>query len=387
MVLISDQLQKEASKLLMGSSSHKKYSQFIRLYVRALHPQTHRHEKNEAILTLWDPSDEQLGMLQEGNVAQFRQLGVASNFHDGMLQLSANRRSTIERIDSYSGQEALDLVHFCQRKVESMLTINVASKKLNKNSPYFPEVDCSGYILMTKRVQHSNTSRIFIYLTDASGLISRIEVDDFCSSDSHFREMEKMQHIDIKQRLLGVTNLRIAPYDFVQGCAVAIWTQSTEAEFGRSENKERLSNSLIPQDTQVEYLLHKLTVGIPVTFKSPQSIAIVFGYVVDVQVLTTSAVNIFVDCNEMDKLVKVEVPQHLWHSFLPIALEVLPVPKTMLVQESSHLIKKRLVECSVFLRFVLGTPNNELEPHRYLEASRVDTSSMMKLILCKHKLK
>ena len=378
--MINDHMQKNITKHMQENSIRRKYNLFIRVYVRAIHPSNERHEGNEAILTLWDPSEDQMDLLHEGVVVQFRQLGVGSSLLDGMMQLSANKRTTMERIDKFSHQEALDLVCFSRRNIESMLTINIESKKLHPNSLHLPEVECLGYLLLLKQIRHSHMLRLSIFLMDASGLMLKIEVDESFSSDSHFRELKKIQQYMIEERLVAFTDLRLAPYDHVEGCAVAIWTQSSELMFGESKDNNKHPNRLVPSTEQADLLLHKLCMGMPTTLKTPRTMTIVFGYVADVLLLDNS-VMLWVDCNESEDLMKIKVPKHSWQPFLTIALEVLPEPKVLLVQESKQLIKKRLIESSIYLRFMLKAPCNEVDPYVFVEATKLDALSMVNFLL------
>ncbi len=378
--MINDHIQKRASNILEENCLRRKYSRFVRVYVRALSTYAvNRHNRNnEAILTLWDPTEDQLDLLQEGAVAQFRQLAVASDFKDGMLQLYTNKKSRIEKFGSFAFQEAFEYVRYTPPKVKSMLTINIESKKIDKTSPNLPEVDCSGYLLFSTQLQCFNLTRLLVYLTDKSGLMLRVELDDCCPTDSHVREIGKIKNCELEQRSVTFSNLRVAPFDCVQGCAVAIWTEATEVIHGMHEHVQFNSISFAPSPAQTELLMHKINAGIPAIVKTPQSLAIIFGYVVDAIDLGTAIV-ILIDCNDSEGLLEVNVPQHSWQSFLTVAIDALPIPQELLLQESTRLIKKRLVESSTFLRFVVERTKLESKPFVYLEANRVKAADMIRL--------
>ena len=85
------------------------------------------------------------------------------------------------------------------------------SKSLNNDTIKLPELDCMGHVLDVKEINLVNTSRILIYLTDASGLLLRLEYDDYDKSDPFIRDLFKMKCLEIKERFLIVQNVQHCP--------------------------------------------------------------------------------------------------------------------------------------------------------------------------------
>lgn len=397
--MINDNVQKSITKSLQSEPGmQRKCSSFVRFYVRALTSKQKQQKSNEAMLTIWDPTEEQLEMLKEGVVFQCRFLGVTSSFKDGMLQLSAHRSTIIEKIDIHPPLQALQMVGYSKRKFDSLLRINIKSKKLNCNNVEPPELDCAGYFLETKEIELTNTTRLLLYMTDATGLLLRIENDDYNKSDTFIRDLKRMKQLEMKDRFLMLRNIRLLSFDYVQGCAVGVWTKSTDCSYRYSKMKQIGQNEHFvppPTEEKSEFLLHKLNAGVPVGLKLPKSLSIAFGYVVDFvakrsvtpylnDIETTYQFHISIDCYGDEVILNALIPQHLLQSFLDTSLDENVQPHDASdVARNIHTLHERIVGRSILLRFLLQEINRHDDSYTLLEISKADTISLTKMQLMK----
>jgi hypothetical protein len=75
----------------------RKSTPFLRVKLHSVHPSTSKCEM--AMLTIWEPTEEQMNVLKEGTTVEVKNLGVNEAVYEGMLQLKGNHRTILESID------------------------------------------------------------------------------------------------------------------------------------------------------------------------------------------------------------------------------------------------------------------------------------------------
>ena len=264
-----------------------KHSRFIKLYVRALVTKGDNSRKrneiedcNQGMLTLWDPSEDQLNMLLEGNVLHFQNLAVKEKKVDNLLQLSIRGKANMDMVLPAPSPETLCISGYRKRKDHSLVQVHIESRKLNASSIQSPEYDLVGYLLKTREVIIGVTTRYLIYLIDQSGLVLRIERDAFSEKENELIHWKNNTHEYGRGLILHLFDIRIRPFDPLQGCAVGIWTKHSSCQEVKSNQKGlRVKDwSECSEGRKVcDFILNRMNVHIPANGKLPKQFAIIIG--------------------------------------------------------------------------------------------------------------
>jgi len=294
--MIQERTRKEITNILEEEDGlSRKSKRLLRVYVCSYsnHGSAKDHNAyksipahhDHALLTIWDVSDNQVDLFQEGTAVRLKNLGVKSKRCDGMLQLHANARAMMEKITPQPSKEFLRLSGFKKRKYNNLLWAQLLSKQMEKSCLHCPEHDCIGYLLKVSIViiGDGGGKRVYLYLTDESGFLIRVERDFYNLSDSCSSQWVCGSHDFRQGMILPIRDIRILPFDPVEGCAVGIWTESSS--LGDLTNCERMfmlkewcsstSGKLI-----CDNLLDKLGSHLPCFNKLPNTEAIVIGFVI-----------------------------------------------------------------------------------------------------------
>eukprot|EP00555_Chaetoceros_dichaeta_P000747 CAMPEP_0198279310 /NCGR_PEP_ID=MMETSP1447-20131203/66855_1 /TAXON_ID=420782 /ORGANISM="Chaetoceros dichaeta, Strain CCMP1751" /LENGTH=427 /DNA_ID=CAMNT_0043974471 /DNA_START=1247 /DNA_END=2530 /DNA_ORIENTATION=- len=302
--MIQERTRKEITNTLEDEDGlSRKSKRLLRVYVCSYSNHGPAKDRNayktipahhgHALLTIWDVSDNQVDLFQEGTAVRLKNLGVKSKRCDGMLQLHANARAMMEKITPQPSKEFLRLSGFKKRKYNNLLWAQLLSKQMEKSCLHCPEHDCIGYLLKvsTLIIGDGGGKRVYLYLTDESGFLIRVERDFYNSSDSCSSQWVCGSHDFGQGMILPIRDIRILPFDPVEGCAVGIWTESSS--LGDLTNCERIfmlkewcSSTL---GTLIcDNLLDKLGSHLPCFEKLPNTVAIVIGFVVALKVHMSS---------------------------------------------------------------------------------------------------
>ena len=285
--IISQRLETEP-----GMSSWKS-SRFIKINVRALvkrghsEPNVATKDGNEAMLTLWDPSEEQLSLLQEGRVVYFENVAVKEKEIDNLLQLSIRGKATMKEINPHPPLESLYLSGYRKREQHSLVRIHLESRRLSASSIVSPECDVIGYLLRVTKVPLGDNTRFFIYITDQTGLVLRIERDTFNDKDNELVHWEKHTHELGCGLLLHFLNIRIRPFDLFEGCAVGIWTNSSIYQKTMNNSHccklQNWSESSEEGKALCDVIIDRMNLYFPTSGKLPKEFAVIIGKVLNVQ--------------------------------------------------------------------------------------------------------
>jgi hypothetical protein len=178
---------------------------------------------NEALLTVWNPSQEQIDLLTEGTSVRAKNLGVKNYRHDGLLQLNANGRTAFARlptIQTSSGRCSIGIAR-----------IHALSQR--NHGLRWPDVDVSGVLLRSQKLdQHGQNSSWDILLSDRSGMVLRVvctrkrdENDSWFASGSNARE-----NITSTPTIISFRDLRLLPFDRDERWAVAEFKETSSLQ-------------------------------------------------------------------------------------------------------------------------------------------------------------
>ena len=232
-LLIQKQLHKLVDQTLEDDDSfHSPGVPLIRVMVKAIYDIENTSkpiENNEAMLTIWQVTDEQLSILKEGSVIRLKNIGVKSSLRDGMLQLNANAKTRMELQKSQPSTWLLKLAGYRKRNNLSILRINILARKLAQESNTISvEIDTSGAIIKVTFEHYESSVMTRMYLTDKSGLILRIDRN---FEDTAFNQPIKHwtgeNGFGKMGSVIAVKDLRMISFDREENCAVAIWTKVT----------------------------------------------------------------------------------------------------------------------------------------------------------------
>jgi len=245
----------------------------------------------QAMITVWNPSEEQLETLQEDRQVRITNIGVRENRYDGLVQLSANRRTSFHlmRRDGSDNTKASPETNFL-----SVFQVH----SLSKEKPYRNRADFLGVVLTVTSLSGS-PGGLLVHLTDNSGLLLRVE----CKSERPILKVLVMQHSARKSvaealQLATFRSLNVMDFDNSVGCAVAQFDDSSQISptcRSRCGSRELAIRRWINSERgrrRLYKLACALDVGVPFARLSTDSITV--GYISDFHV-TSKGVFLDVD--------------------------------------------------------------------------------------------
>lgn len=195
----------------------------------------------EALLTIWNPSSEQLDVIKEGAVVRMKNVAVRESKYEGRLQLSANSRTAMSTIfDKLPQSEISTYVTYAARTFTRIFRIHVLSKQMltasvPEHSPL--EVDVCGIIVKVEK--RPGCPGWLVYLADDSGLVLCVQSDlerhghsSFPTSTSSARE-----NVERPPALVAFRDLMVLPFNGVERCAVARFKDTSSFHQKQEERK------------------------------------------------------------------------------------------------------------------------------------------------------
>jgi hypothetical protein len=231
---------------------------------------------NEAILTVWNPTSEQLDMLREGAVLRMHNLDPKITRFEGLRQFVGHSSSRMFPVASGSSQ------YLQARNNFTLFSVILASKaywmgSCPGSSNLF--VDIVGVVL---DVKHSENDRVcLLYVTDKSHLVVRIQCDDSC-------EKFMFQVEDFK--VMEFHDLRVMPFDHDEGYAVLQYCKTSR--FIVKPNSRRV-RSLVEWSTSMngsrwlEKLRAYASIGLPLSVYSDGQNLKAIGFIAGMNVLSS----------------------------------------------------------------------------------------------------
>jgi len=232
--LVQEYTQKGVAKILQNDTNlSRKSTAFVKFLVRACssRPNSTNHK---AVLTIWNPTEEQINLFQEGCVIRCKNLGVKSSTAHP-LQLSANSNTSLDKLTPQPPPSFIESQGYEPRKYEYLMYSEIESKRLSFNPTNSAENDCCGCLI--KAIESS--TRLLIYLTDESKCVIRIERDfDDCINTSLHHWKKGILDLPIGSCLF-FRDIQILPFDPWEDCAVGYWVE-TSSQHNESERAMHL---------------------------------------------------------------------------------------------------------------------------------------------------
>jgi hypothetical protein len=316
-IILRDRLQKEVeAELECDTSLIRKSTPFIRLLVQTQDVASQEEKPykaakcEEALLTIWQPTEDQIGVLKAGSVLQLQNVAVRESKYDGLVQLTANSRTCLEALES-SVVPTRRSSQSTKRWFQNLFRIHLQSHKLqgsaDKNSRLV-DVDTVVVLLKVETLDSSADEKLLLYVTDETKLILRIHCDIVPSG----LERSSWEHQSGKEgvmRILSLSNLRVLPFDRVENCAVARFCDTSILSKEASNRLDLLRNWAESggQDT-VDNVSHFMDARLSIRERHDWLTAL--GYIVGFKVESSSSLQIEVDTGG-DQLQDWEFPIHL----------------------------------------------------------------------------
>jgi len=283
-ILIQEKTHRSISKILDSETElSRKSTRFIRYYVKAWSDGGRDIGNNEAILTVWDPTEDQMSVLQEGLIVRCKNLGVKSC--NGLLQVTARSSTCMQPISPQPPLYALESLGYTPRAYRPFMYLSLASRKLRFAPMSYPEYDCAGCLV--KAIQDSS-GRLLIYLLDESNFLIRIERELDDENDASLRHW-KNGMLDLSPgTCLFLRDIRMIPFDPWEECAVGVWTESSSQHLDRTrmEQLQPWYSTIGQADCHLSSL--KLSCGIP-TFGTPSNTVMAVGHISGFELLSVDA--------------------------------------------------------------------------------------------------
>jgi hypothetical protein len=317
-VILRDRMQKEIeAELECDSTLMRESTPFLRVDVTSYDPRSQEGlSSEEARLTIWQPTDEQVSALKEGTIVQVQNVSVRDTKYDGMVQLTANSRTCILPVAEPQAACALDAMPRKPR-LQNLFRLHVLSNTMLKTSvgelstPAICAIDTVVIALRTIEIFDSGSSKFALYVTDETNLIARIQCDVLPT--------ELIRNMDVVIYLCG---LRVLPFDTMEQCAVAQYCAESKlanvsgADTRIEELRRWVSSPL--GSSQKHRVQRYLSAKIPIREGGEWRVAI--GYVVGLRVIPLSKEKLYVevDCAHSESIQAWELPHFILGKMLSI---------------------------------------------------------------------
>lgn len=322
--MIRRRIQEEVeSELEVESSLLRESTPFVRIKVHSIQSKETRHES--CILTVWQPTEEQLSILKEGCSVQIQNLAVRESSYDGRIQLSANSRTPIESypIQSVSFMEQIGFRHRCFLNLYEVHKLShFADNLVGSSITSGKDFDVAAVqINMMEPTDTCNERRL--YVTDETNMVLRIH----CKvplAGSTARGLTSDGNLSFIP--LALCDLRIKPFDPDEQCAVAEFGELSSIATTNCRVEELGRWVAVARDKELQQIAAYCNANISLWDGGDQRIA--FGYVVGLGAESVEKLFIEVDCCGQG-LHKWEFPIHLLESMLS-ALNSAETPSVVL---------------------------------------------------------
>jgi hypothetical protein len=302
-MILRDRLQKEVeAELECDTSLIRKSTPFIRLLVQtqAVASQDEKPSKvtkcEDALLTIWQPTEDQIGVLKEGATLQLQHVAVRESKYDGLVQLTANGRTYLEALESNVVPTRRLFSQSSQQWFQNLFRIHIHSHKLQGlvgEKSRLVDVDTVVVLLKVETLDSSADESLILHVTDETKLILRIHCDIVPTG----LETSSWEHQCGKEgvmRILSFTNLRVLPFDLVENCAVARFCDTSILSKAASNRLDLLRNWAESggQDT-VDNVSHFM--GARLSIRERHDWLTALGYIVGFKVESSASLQIEVD--------------------------------------------------------------------------------------------
>lgn len=283
--LISRRVREEVeSELEIETSLTRESTNFIRVKVHSVDPKDLCNES--AMLTIWQPTEEQLSFLKEGTSAEIHNLAVRESTYDGISQLVANNRTIIEPF-AFDASLLAEKIGFRQRQFLNLFQVHALSHGAsNEKGRTKKNFDVAAVQI---HVQTSKEDFIF-YLSDETNLILRVHCRSPPSMLKALLSAEKQSFPSYALR-----DLFILPFDQNEQCAVAEFCDMSSVVL-TNHRLESLSKWVASSSkTEIQQVAVYIRAGLPL-WEHDCNEKIYLGYVMGLRSDGFEKLYIEVDC-------------------------------------------------------------------------------------------
>lgn len=317
---LRDMVQKEVeSRLEVNTVLFRESTPFIRVFVKSYIPaiSADKEEKVEcegAMLTVWNPTEQQLGLLREGCVVSLTNLSVRNSKHEGLLQLTAGAKTQIQpTLSSPIPQHTLTSIGYTKRSFVNLFRVQLMAKQLSRGvlpSSPAPAIDTAGILLNVSREGSGyGEERESIFITDDTGLLLRVE-RDHPGDDDTFSSLSSSARQNVESlRTIAFRDLRITQFDTSMNCAVAVFAE-TSSVVAKAADEYLLALSKWAESPAGHILLNRIAscidAGVPLCQSNSSMTTSAVGYISSLSVPadfegdTVPYLEISVDCGLPD---------------------------------------------------------------------------------------
>ncbi|MGK3756068.1 MAG: hypothetical protein ACI8RD_008378 [Bacillariaceae sp.] len=286
--LVHRRVQQEVeAELETETSLIRESKNFQRVRVYSIDPKTSCRES--ALLTIWQPTEEQLGFLKEGTAVEIHNMALRDATYDGSLQLIANSRTVIESF-TFQATSLIEKIGFRKRRFLNIFQVHKLSHEATNDRVNRKQSDFDVAAVQIHVVEPSHSSDAFsFYVTDETNLILRIHC--------------KKPPLVLKALLLGeklfspyaMRDLVICPFDQEQQCAVAEFRDMSSVVMS-NEHIERLKSwTSSSSQKDLSQIAAYLRAGLPLWEQdSDQKVSL--GYIMGLRTESKDKIYIEVDC-------------------------------------------------------------------------------------------
>lgn len=311
-ILLRQRIQEEVeAELETDISLSRESTPFIRVKVQSVHPS---QKEEEALLTIWEPTEEQLNILKEGTFFQMQNTAVRESSYDGLLQLTASTRTAIESIDLNIALRSQ--IGYESRRFFSIIQIHALSLKVLSNSSTDSKVRCPDADTVVVHVQtiappSASAEGYRIYVTDQSQLMLRIHCDTLPIGLERASSSSKKEGF----RVISFCDLRIQAFDYDEDCAVARYCDTSSIPKTAPRSKALEKWVALSRGGCLRRFSIYSAANVPLCERMSRLVAL--GYIVDLKLVSSEKVHIEVDCGTSE-VEEWELPVHLLADMLPL---------------------------------------------------------------------
>lgn len=275
------------SELEVETSLVRESTSFLRVKVHSIHPKSSVNES--AILTIWQPTEEQLAFLNEGTAVEIHNLAVRHSAYDGVPQLVANSRTIIERFE-FEASSLAKTIGFRHRRFLNIFSVHKLSHQVSNEKGGKISNENFDTAAVQIHVQTTNVEDDFtFYLSDETNLILRVHCRNPPSALKTFLLSKRQSFPTYAMR-----DLIIRPFDDEEQCAVAEFSEVSSV-VSTNDRLENLSKWVASSEFEVQQIAAYVEAGLPL-WESDCIKKIYLGYVIGFRCESIEKLYIEVDC-------------------------------------------------------------------------------------------
>lgn len=264
-----------------------------------------------ALLTIWDPLEDQLRLLQEGAVLEFRDVAARPPY-EGLLQLSVSGRAVFRRVDP-AFVDAISSDTYRKRSYVDLFEVHLHSRTLEETKGterrcwHSMDFDTTGILVGGLKESVGGVPGVALYLTDESHLLLRIHFDKLPLELLKKHRMGKLFAQESSSNATTFMDLHMLGFDNTMNCAVARYTKLSSISTAPAETQQRFDEWTRESNQHVKRVASHVRLDLPVSV-SGETVPII-GFIIGAKSFGSDTLKIDVDCGtSVEELI---LPVHL----------------------------------------------------------------------------